>query len=71
MLWQDQNRERVYHCGVCSRAVSYVGGLPALYPFCSERCRMVDLGKWLREEYTIERELDPEEVDERQLPPEG
>lgn len=22
-------------------------------PFCSERCKMVDLGKWLGEEYRI------------------
>ena len=22
-------------------------------PFCSERCRLVDLSKWLRGEYTI------------------
>ena len=23
------------------------------YPFCSDRCRLVDLGKWLGEEYRI------------------
>ena len=23
-------------------------------PFCSERCRLLDLGSWLREDYTIE-----------------
>ena len=23
------------------------------FPFCSERCRMVDLGRWLGEEYRI------------------
>ncbi len=22
-------------------------------PFCSERCRLVDLGKWLNEDYRI------------------
>lgn len=32
-------------------------------PFCSERCRMVDLGHWLNEDYglEIEREDAPEE----------
>jgi uncharacterized protein len=25
-----------------------------LWPFCSERCKMVDLGKWAREEYRVE-----------------
>jgi endogenous inhibitor of DNA gyrase (YacG/DUF329 family) len=23
-------------------------------PFCSERCKLVDLGKWISEEYRIE-----------------
>jgi len=23
------------------------------YPFCSERCRLVDLGRWLGEEYRV------------------
>lgn len=27
-------------------------------PFCSERCRMIDLGRWSSEEYVVER--DPE-----------
>lgn len=66
MLWQDQNHERAYECGTCGRSVTYVGGLPALYPFCSERCRLVDLGKWFREEYSVERDLAPDD-----LPPDG
>jgi uncharacterized protein len=24
-----------------------------LFPFCSQRCRQVDLGKWLGEEYRV------------------
>jgi len=29
-------------------------------PFCSERCKMIDLGKWANEEYRVEqREQDP------------
>jgi endogenous inhibitor of DNA gyrase (YacG/DUF329 family) len=23
------------------------------FPFCSERCQMVDLGRWLNEDYSI------------------
>jgi endogenous inhibitor of DNA gyrase (YacG/DUF329 family) len=32
-------------------------------PFCSERCKLIDLGKWANEEYRVEqREQDfPEE----------
>lgn len=28
-------------------------------PFCSERCRLIDLGQWLGEEHRIVRELRP------------
>jgi hypothetical protein len=32
-------------------------------PFCSPRCRQIDLARWLGEEYSlpIERDADPEE----------
>jgi len=30
------------------------------YPFCSKRCRMIDLGRWLNEEYRIV-EANPDE----------
>lgn len=38
---------------------SSAGGAPARgkaadpYPFCSARCQLVDLGKWLGEEYRV------------------
>lgn len=38
------------------------------YPFCSQRCRMVNLGKWLGEEYRIPG--GPAEVEE-EVPSEG
>ncbi|HHY85061.1 MAG TPA: DNA gyrase inhibitor YacG [Verrucomicrobia bacterium] len=31
-------------------------------PFCSKRCRLIDLGKWLSEEYAISESLHPEHV---------
>ena len=27
--------------------------LPSNFPFCSNRCKSIDLGKWLNEEYSI------------------
>lgn len=27
-------------------------------PFCSERCRLIDLGQWLDEEYSVPVDLD-------------
>ena len=35
-------------------------------PFCSERCRMIDLGRWLSEEYSlpVDPEADVAEMDD-------
>ena len=35
-------------------------------PFCSERCRMIDLGKWAAEEYRM-----PEKDETSSKPPES
>jgi endogenous inhibitor of DNA gyrase (YacG/DUF329 family) len=32
---------------------------PAWQPFCSERCKMADLGRWLGEEYRVPEEPPP------------
>jgi endogenous inhibitor of DNA gyrase (YacG/DUF329 family) len=39
-------------------------------PFCSERCRQIDLGRWLREAYSVPIERDPEEDSEGAPPAE-
>jgi uncharacterized protein len=33
-------------------------------PFCSERCKMIDLGKWASEEYRV-----AQPAEEQELPP--
>lgn len=53
---------RAYDCAICGRRVEFEGPLPARYPFCSERCRMVDFGNWLRGEYSIDRDLTSEDL---------
>ena len=41
-------------CPVCDRWMQGAGTAEWPYfPFCSERCRLVDLGRWLGEAYTI------------------
>ena len=37
-------------CPVCKKAVKNGG---AEFPFCSERCRTIDLGKWASGGYVI------------------
>lgn len=33
-------------------------------PFCGDRCRLLDLGRWAREDYRVSRPLRPEEIPE-------
>jgi endogenous inhibitor of DNA gyrase (YacG/DUF329 family) len=37
-------------CPICRKAVNRSSSAP----FCSARCKQVDLGKWLNEDYRIE-----------------
>jgi uncharacterized protein len=40
------------------------------FPFCSERCRSIDLGRWLGEEFRLHSQNsdDDEDGDEREIP---
>ena len=38
-------------------------------PFCSERCRMIDLGKWAAEDYRVKTEENPADDDPTSKPP--
>ena len=54
-------------CPTCGRIVVWGPNFPSR-PFCSERCRLIDLGQWLAEEHRIgedeEEEGAPFEPDE-------
>jgi uncharacterized protein len=39
-------------CPTCRRAVAWSEAFPDR-PFCSARCRLIDLGAWLAERHTI------------------
>lgn len=39
-------------CPICDRPAS-PREKNAAFPFCSARCKQVDLGKWLNEEYRV------------------
>jgi endogenous inhibitor of DNA gyrase (YacG/DUF329 family) len=38
------------HCPTCKNEVT---SKDAEFPFCSERCRLIDLGKWASGKYVI------------------
>ncbi len=48
-------------CPICRKPVGPRKENPA-FPFCSQRCRLLDLGKWLGGDYRIPGR--PEETDE-------
>ena len=48
-------------CPVCDAAVD-LQRTPTV-PFCSERCRLVDLGRWLDEGYAVPVPRRPDEDD--------
>jgi endogenous inhibitor of DNA gyrase (YacG/DUF329 family) len=45
-------------CPTCGKVGPWFEG--AFGPFCSKRCKLVDLGKWLGEEHRISESLRPE-----------
>ena len=52
----DTNR-----CRVCGSPVEPSSDA---FPFCSRRCRLVDLGRWFSGKYQISRPLDPQDEDD-------
>jgi endogenous inhibitor of DNA gyrase (YacG/DUF329 family) len=53
-------------CPTCGKGfeVEKLDDLPS-FPFCTERCRLVDLGRWIDGAYTI---LGPAQSDSLQVP---
>jgi len=43
-------------CPICRKEAAWEGNPDR--PFCSERCRLIDLGAWAGEEYAIPAESD-------------
>ncbi len=57
-----QNAKRApTRCPVCRGAVA--AGAES-FPFCSDRCRKVDLGRWLDEGYRISRPIEQRDLEE-------
>ena len=45
-------KKPVVLCPQCAKPVTWDASSP-WRPFCSERCRLADLGKWASEEYRV------------------
>jgi endogenous inhibitor of DNA gyrase (YacG/DUF329 family) len=58
-------------CPICKKTVqeAHPGEPPPrFFPFCSERCKLIDLGRWLGGKYQVPVEITPDEDDERDQP---
>jgi hypothetical protein len=53
-------------CPTCKAKTDWNGN--EFRPFCSDRCRLLDLGKWLNEEYSVKcEEEDPFSIQDSDL----
>lgn len=56
-------------CPTCRKEGEWFAGRYG--PFCSRRCKLVDLGKWFEEEHLISEPLRPEQMEELPETPPG
>jgi uncharacterized protein len=63
-------KQRLVTCPQCGKSVAW-SAANRFRPFCSERCKMIDLGAWATESYRIpvaDDEDAPDENEERSSP---
>ncbi len=49
-------------CPSCKKVVPMAQeARPKAFPFCSDKCRLVDLGRWFEEDYVVPRPLGPDD----------
>ncbi len=59
-------KTRKVRCPICGKKALWEGN--PFRPFCSERCKLIDLGRWLKEDYRLT--TGPEGVEELHFPEE-
>ena len=55
------NTERIVKCPTCATPVRWAADNP-FRPFCSARCKQIDLGAWASESYRVPASAPPDEV---------
>jgi hypothetical protein len=56
---------KTIRCSICERY--FDPATSDAMPFCSKRCKQIDLGRWLGERYSVP--VEPSEEDEDEVPP--
>jgi len=54
-----ESKSRVVACPVCKKPAQWAAE-NKFRPFCSERCRNIDLGAWANEEYRVPEQTKPQ-----------
>jgi endogenous inhibitor of DNA gyrase (YacG/DUF329 family) len=54
--------QRIVPCPICDKVFDFDASQAA--PFCSPRCRQIDLKRWLGEEYSVPVVRDPDSDEE-------
>ena len=63
-----RKRTITLRCPICKKEVK---GSDADFPFCSDRCRLIDLGKWASGGYVVSSPVTDAEEMIRERDPEG
>ncbi len=66
----DEKKQVMVKCPICKKETAWRDDNP-FRPFCSERCRLIDLGKWASEEYRVpgeERPVDQKDDSDKKQP---
>jgi hypothetical protein len=54
--------KRALRCTICHESVAPRAANPA-FPFCSPRCQLIDLGRWLDGDYRVPEPATPADAD--------
>ncbi len=65
-----KQNNRTVSCPRCAKPVPW-GPESPFRPFCSERCKMIDLGAWAGEEYRVAVKGDNEDLEVKSAESEG
>jgi endogenous inhibitor of DNA gyrase (YacG/DUF329 family) len=57
-----------WHCPICRKATD--SEQDQLFPFCGDRCRLLDLGNWASEKYKVSEPVMDESAPEPSNPDE-
>ena len=63
IMSNNKKNNQFVHCPNCNASVAWSDD-SKYKPFCSERCKMIDLGEWLDEKNTIAGDPYHEDSDE-------